>query len=164
MTVTDADYRRFVSGIRLQTLWLNESHVSRSLAALPKGATDVEIENRLSWGHVDQGFIALPGYRVTLRNEDGDEIARIEADFAVVYDARESVTEALIDRFQEANLPLNVWPYLREYVSATLARMGLPQVYLTPFTVYQGPSGYATDAQDPLPLESGVEVTGPSQP
>lgn len=49
----------------------------------------------------------------------------------VAYTIATPITPDLFDTFAERNLPLNAWPYLREFLQSALARAGWP-VYTLP--------------------------------
>lgn len=65
----------------------------------------------------------------------------ILAEFATHYRVREDTdTEALrpaLEEFGRCNVGFHVWPYWREYVQATCARMGIPVI---PIGMYRLPS------------------------
>src|SRR6266566_2163153 len=64
-----------------------------------------------------------------------DFFIRIEARFVVSYAVRseEGLTQDNFDAFGERNGIYNVWPYWREFVQSTTARMGLPPLTLPVF-------------------------------
>lgn len=153
VTVSDADYIRFIQGVELQDIWLHEARVERLGSAGPSGSVGLEIETRVRWGPGEHGFLAFHGFRVHLTTADEqreemasadapDGVATLEAEFALLYASEMAATEELFDRFQEVNLPVNSWPYLREFVSTTLARMGLNTIFIPAFKVTSsGPTG-----------------------
>jgi hypothetical protein len=55
----------------------------------------------------------------------------IRAEFEVRYTSLQRMTEEIFDEFRLRNLPLNTWPYFREFVHAALARTGWP-VFVLP--------------------------------
>ncbi|NLX20569.1 MAG: hypothetical protein GXY55_02715 [Phycisphaerae bacterium] len=59
---------------------------------------------------------------------DGEEALRIEALFVLAYrvDSLKGLDKTNFDAFGETNGLYNVWPFWREYVQATTARLGLP--------------------------------------
>ena len=60
--------------------------------------------------------------------EDGDEALRIEASYSLAYALKsaEGLTSDHFDAFGGTNGLYNAWPFWREYVQATTARLGLP--------------------------------------
>ncbi|MHB8576340.1 MAG: hypothetical protein ACYDCQ_13525 [Dehalococcoidia bacterium] len=57
-------------------------------------------------------------------------LAEINAVFALDFTSPLPMTNTIFPIFSENNLPVNTWPYLREFVSTTLGRMNW-----TPFTL-----------------------------
>jgi hypothetical protein len=63
--------------------------------------------------------------------EASEPVVSIRAEFEVRYSASERMTDALFAVFRQRNLPLNTWPYFREFIHAALARTGWP-VFVLP--------------------------------
>ena len=73
------------------------------------------------------GFNVLHRYRVRVRNKGSkQDKARISVTFLVTYTSKIAVNDELFDVFRERNLPINTWPYFREFVHNSLMRMGWP--------------------------------------
>ena len=87
--------------------------------------------------------------------EEGDDLPEeaqyleIEAEFYARYLLNPSADlEALrpaIEEFGRYNLGYHVWPYWREFVQSTCARMGIPPI---PVPMYRLPSNNAADAAE----------------
>ncbi|MBL0171693.1 MAG: hypothetical protein IPP90_13395 [Gemmatimonadaceae bacterium] len=45
------------------------------------------------------------------------------------------MTDAIFAEFERVNLPLNTWPYFREFLQSTLVRAGWPPFVLPAFKV-----------------------------
>ena len=65
-------------------------------------------------------------------NNLGEELARLEADFLLVYDATslEGFGTAHFNEFASYNGTFNAWPYWREFVNNMASRMQLPPLTL----------------------------------
>jgi hypothetical protein len=74
---------------------------------------------------------------------DFDRAVTIRADYAVEYASPLPMTDAYFETFRALNLPLNTWPYFREFVHSTLARAGWPPTTLPAFRVGAGKRGAA---------------------
>jgi hypothetical protein len=62
----------------------------------------------------------------------GEEtLVRVRATVEVGYAVETTMTDELFEVFSQRNLPLNTWPYLREFVQNSLSRAGWP-VYTLP--------------------------------
>lgn len=77
--------------------------------------------------------------------EDDRPAVSIRAEFEVKYSAAERMTDDVFTEFKQRNLPLNTWPYFREFVHAALARTGWP-VFVLP--VYRSTDAPLSPAED----------------
>lgn len=77
--------------------------------------------------------------------DDQEPAVSIEAEFEVKYSSAERMTNELFAEFRQRNLPLNTWPYFREFVHAALARTGWP-VFVLP--VYRSISAPLSPAEE----------------
>ncbi len=59
-----------------------------------------------------------------------DFAVKIICEFEVELTSQSKITEDFLEIFSRVNLPMNTWPYFREFVQNMLQRMGLP-----PFTL-----------------------------
>lgn len=59
------------------------------------------------------------------------ELIEILANFEAEYVSSEEVGEACLDEFAEGNVGYHVWPYWREFVQNSLARMQMPHDLVT---------------------------------
>lgn len=88
-------------------------------------------------------------------DEAGDDLAEdvqyleIEAEFCAQYRLKPSadidVLRPAIEEFGRFNLGYHVWPYWREFVQSTCARMGIPPI---PVPMYRLPNNSAADAAE----------------
>jgi len=118
-----------------------------------------EVEAKLAWSpsfHVQEVpsalVIRIP-FKVMLARRDGkaEPLAEIQVEFTLEYPLDllppSEMRPALFDAFSKVNGVYNSWPYLREVVQNTFARMALPPVVLPVYRV-------------PKPKESAPAVTG----
>ena len=78
-------------------------------------------------------------------HDETDTAVSIQAEFEVKYSSAQRMSDQLFAEFQRRNLPLNTWPYFREFVHAALARAGWP-VFVLP--VYRSISAPLSPADD----------------
>lgn len=71
-------------------------------------------------------------------NKKREPFAIIQASFLLVYSAEslEDITQENIDKFAELNGIYNSWPYWREFVQNTIARMNLPPLTIPVFRLF----------------------------
>ena len=83
-------------------------------------------------------ILILPEFKMTAKPEKsaGDELSlSIRAKFLLAYkiDDTAKIIKRNIDAFGQINGLYNAWPYWREFVQATIARMGLPKLVIPVF-------------------------------
>lgn len=127
--ITREDYAAFIAQIELLDVWLQEARVVNYYGPRLPAQGGFRIDSEVGWEAHPGGFRALNRDRVVLCTDD-ETYAEIEVTFALDFASRESMTDEIFTWFGEVNLPVNTWPYLREFVSTALGRMGWP-----PFTL-----------------------------
>jgi len=66
-----------------------------------------------------------------------NELGRIAAHFVAEYELTEDLTQECLDAFALKNASYHVWPYWREYVSISCARMNVPKIVMPTIQVAQ---------------------------
>ncbi len=69
-----------------------------------------------------------------LAGEDEKRVARIHAEYDVRLRSQEEFSKDFFQVYKDMSLPVNVWPFFREFVHTMLVRMGYPPFDL-PFLV-----------------------------
>jgi hypothetical protein len=82
-------------------------------------------------------FVYLLGFRLAGKTEDidaEDYVPKFEivGSFCAKYKSSRSLSEDEIKAFSENNIAYHIWPYWREYLQSTAARMGLKEVIEVP--------------------------------
>lgn len=77
--------------------------------------------------------------------DDFDELGRIEAKFVAEYEITEELPKECLDAFALQNASYHVWPYWREYVTSSCARMNVPKLVMP--TIQPAQNRHATDAE-----------------
>ena len=116
------EYNAFVQQIDLDSVWLASAKIDNGIGAEAPDRTDVTIDRFSSWDAVEGGFLAFDSYRIVL-GPPRDAAATIEVTFGLEYRSKLPMTDALFEPFKQFNLPLNAWPYAREFVASATARM-----------------------------------------
>ncbi len=78
----------------------------------------------------DQAIVFIhQTYTLTLKDEGTKKnVAKLTVTFCVEYSSDIPMSDEHMDVFVDTNLPLNTWPYFREYSHNSLARMGFMDV------------------------------------
>lgn len=132
LKISPADYAAFIGQIELIDLWLQSSNVENRYGPERPDQAGLGISTESRFEPFEDGFRGFDAYhRYQVRVErDGDILAEVEATFGVRFRSDQPMTPDIFDVFAEVNLPVNTWPYFREFLSTTMGRMGW-----TPFTL-----------------------------
>ncbi len=132
ITITPEEYGEFIKGIELKDVYLSSSKIKRlrepDLDALLRYGPK---RGKSKYGKSGDGFYGTFNFHVDLL-EEGDEtpFGEINVTFVVSYVSEKRMTQKIFDIFQDYNLPLNAFPYVREYIHTTTHRMGMPALIL----------------------------------
>jgi hypothetical protein len=67
-------------------------------------------------------------------DDDFIELGRIEAQFVAEYTQRDEIPEECLHAFAMKAPSFHVWPYWREFVASTCARMNVPKIVIPPMS------------------------------
>lgn len=144
-------YASFIGQIRLQGIWLASAKIlNRTGPAMPNNIA-IRIDDDATWEAQDWGFRAFTNYHVRL-TEGRKQLASVDATFAVDFASREPMSDSIFATFGEVNLPVNTWPYLREFLASSLSRMNW-----TPFTLPALKRGVPSTTSDPATTTDGAD-------
>src|SRR3712207_6224097 len=88
----------------------------------------MEVESSATFTQGEDEFRVLQSYGLSVLADE--PLAEIEVTFGLRFRSKQPMTEVFFEVFEEVNLPVNTWPYLREFVSSTLGRMGWQPITL----------------------------------
>ena len=125
-------YSAFIGQIELSSIWLHSSSIENSGGPGNLGETSVEIVANARWESAEDGFVAFHAYYVTINVTDSN-VASISVTFGLEFKSEQAMSEELFTVFQDVNLPVNTWPYLRSFLADGLGRMGWPPLTLPTF-------------------------------
>jgi hypothetical protein len=132
-SVSPSEYNEFLRGVQPR-----EVRLVRAGVEAPVRYGDVQLQAAVELGDsryepTDEGFLALQTGRFTGRDAEGNELIVVEAEFELRYASERPMTDSIFDVFHELNLPVNVWPYLREFFQQSTLRAGWPGFVLPAF-------------------------------
>lgn len=147
------DLERIVSVIQIESVRLCETHC-RSAVQPAEIADAINVNTSRKAAVVkepteDRSLRVETAFSLEVRSADDDGLqAEIRATFELSYAIpdEESFSPEELEAFAEGNAVFNAWPYWRELVQASLARMSLPPLTLPVFRVVPGES--ADEAED----------------
>jgi hypothetical protein len=124
------EYGRFVAGLDLQRVRLIESTIRASEPMSPDPSNnEVKLEETYSAISTEDGFEAMGIFRVQVKKRETNiEQGIIEVKFGFLYfsDMKLDVDDfpGYFEIFKQLVLPINVWPFAREYIQNSIVRMG----------------------------------------
>jgi hypothetical protein len=135
--MTDADkdlpidpqvYAAFIGQIELRKLWLSDASVTNPHGAMPADPSGVSVGVAISessrWESSSGGFHAFHTYELQLSGDGDHQFPKITVTFGIEFASQEAMTDETFSIFSRVNLPINTWPFLREFFYSTLGRMG----------------------------------------
>lgn len=135
--VSPETYNEFIRQIELSNIYLIQSTIVRD--RMPTMQVDVPLKftidrKALKFEILEDGFISKIKLDINLLDEESDKpFATIKTVWAAIYISKQEITREIYEVFKERNVPVNIWPYFREYVYSTISRMHLPQLTLPVF-------------------------------
>lgn len=145
-------YAEFIGGLELRQIWMTDTQVSNNLGPGHPPNVDVEISIRGRYHQKGRRLTAFQDYRLVYRLED-KEIGVILVGFGLEYEVDTPIDDELWEVFSDNNLPVNAWPFLREYVSTTLGRMGWTPLFLPALKVGIPPKSSDMKQEDVIELD-----------
>lgn len=133
--------RRLMAAAEIQSVRLVEAHCLYSPGAGPSdgGPLNVRLDSPVQRGSLAKGngLRALLTHILVAKRGKSRRVLRIEATFELVYSVppRPRPKADEVNAFCKTNAMFNSWPYWREFVQGTVARMGLPPLTLPFFRV-----------------------------
>ena len=113
----------FIGQIELTDIWLIQAHVANRHGPHTPVEAAVSFESEATWHTWERGFCVEHAWRVHFDSPDV-RLAEVEVTFGLRFSSQQAMTDRVFAVFREVNLPVNTWPYLREFVATTLGRMG----------------------------------------
>ena len=121
------DYNDFVKQIEVDDLRIVSAQVNLLDYSYFPSSAEVKWRMRASYEKAEEQFSVSHRYNVTiLDKETNEDKAKISVTFLVAYSSKTPINDDFFRIFKARNLPLNTWPYLREFVHNVTMRMGWP--------------------------------------
>lgn len=143
------DYDILIENIEFENITLVRSSVTcykmvqeRNNSA-PEKANKANVQLKFSTKEFDVlgGIFFVPvTFQVEATIDDHEKLFSIEFEMILYYSLKDINSlddkRKLLEKFIENNVPINFWPYAREYVSDLTMRMGFPPLYIPMFKQY----------------------------
>jgi len=131
--VITEEYKRFISGVNIKNIYLKSSTVNCNQEYIDfKKVPNISIDNESSYEIIEENlFKVLTKFVLKVRYENIDKaIIDIRVTFVIIYKNKIPITKEFFNIFKSRNVPLNIWPYFREYIHNTCNRIGVPPLVL----------------------------------
>jgi hypothetical protein len=128
------DYQQFIQGLEIVNIVLAAADLKRT--AMPgNGKFGFEAEGlEIQIFRAPDGFGCRMPLRFQLYEESEDAKRIVFAEINVAYEGwyrtQVEATDEYLETFQQVNLRMNLWPYVREFVHSQTQAMGLPPLVI----------------------------------
>lgn len=130
------EYNNFVKQIEIDDLRIVSAQVNILDYSYFPSSTEVKWRMRASYEETEEQFSVSHRYNVTILDKETNEAkAKISVTFYVVYSSKIPISDDFFKIFKVRNLPLNTWPYFREFVHNITMRMGWPPLIAPTYVV-----------------------------
>lgn len=137
------DFARVVSVVQIESVRLCEAHC-RSLVRPDETAENIRVETShiatiVGAQEADEALRIQVAFTLDVRDreDEGTSQAEVRGTFELSYrfPEEESFSSEELTAFAQVNAVFNAWPYWRELVQASLARMSMPTLTVPVFRV-----------------------------
>lgn len=130
------EYSNILKGLSLKQIYLEacSSNVNKKEFTSYKQLA-ITVTDRASFKQDDEQLIVTHKYFLTARKEENAEdkkhfLFKISVTFTLFFSSEINISKDFFDIFKRRNLPVNSWPYFREFVQSMTQRMNIPPVTL----------------------------------
>jgi len=133
--VSPQEYRDFIKGVEIENIFFSKGSFELLVFNRPFWKEEIDFsikENAKLLERNTKNFVVAHKYNLVISsaNKKDEKFLKISADLIVEYSSKKEITEEIFKLFREINLPVNTWPYFREYVHSCMGRLNLPPLIL----------------------------------
>ena len=130
-------YSEFVRQLELKGIWLAEAHISNQYGPDEPGQGQISVTSSAACHDLQGGFRVLHAYCLTFTTDNSTAL-EIRVTFGVDYCCPIAPSADIFSTFERSSLALNTWPYLREFVANSMARLAWRSFTLPAFKIDAG--------------------------
>jgi len=125
------EYHRILSSLKLQEIYLISSSVSLDRENLQK-SLKISLNNRATYEQQEDRLKVTHKFflKTDIPENQKEAPLKISATFRLTFISKHPLKKEFFEIFKQINLPLNSWPYFREFVQSTTQRMNIPPLTL----------------------------------
>ena len=124
-------YRKILNCLELRSLQVDEGKFSFIRENMVPNS-NVHVNDYASYEIETSEIVSITHiYKLMVKNpENRKKILGINVTYKLSYHCKEKFPEDFFDLFKDVNLPINTWPFFREFVSNITSRMNIPPLTL----------------------------------
>jgi len=131
LKITPEKYKKILDGLQIETFYLQQSK-SFVEPTIKPGDLQIAIEDKATYRNLNDSEVMVE-QTYTLKAKDKGKkktYLTIECTFNVLFSTKHPITDEFFDIYKDTSLPLNTWPFFREFVNNMTARMNIPPLTL----------------------------------
>lgn len=125
-TAGNTTYNAFIKGLNIKDIRLTSATIQNIDCYYFPTTAEVRWRMKAEYKNRDNKIEIFHRYNVRIFEKGKELKAKISVTFCVTYDSKMPMNEETFNKFKARNLPLNTWPYFREFVHSAVLRMGWP--------------------------------------
>lgn len=126
-------YNQLVKSLKIHSLKL--IHIDAQASTIELDDLEMRVKHRfnISYSNIsDSDFIAKAQLSLHFLSEE-EELGYFHCTYAIHYSSDAPMTDEIFEVFSRRNVPLNIWPYLREMAMSMTQKFGWSGFVLPPF-------------------------------
>ncbi len=127
--ITPERYREILQGLELRNIFLSEVKAKVKPELLSEGIK-IDIKENSEFSFENDRLIVTTKYTLTTKRKSKKSILNIEATYILEFNSKYEINDDFFEIYKEISLPLNTWPFFREFVNSITARMNIPPLVL----------------------------------
>ena len=122
-------YSELLKCVDLRDIFLKTANVAVNRDVF-KGKASLQYRDNVKLIQNSQGVAKTEVEYSLIAKSDRKRLFVITVKYQIVFEIKRDIPDEFFKVFNEINLPLNIFPYFREYVQSTISRMGLPPLII----------------------------------
>jgi preprotein translocase subunit SecB len=126
-TIAPEIYRKIVNGLELKNLYLTSCNSSVDRANIGPDVK-IKIDDDASFTRSEKKEIeVIQTFSIQAKDQASKKkVLNIKCEYRLIFTSKEDFTEEFFEVFKKVNLPINSWPFFREFVYNMTSRMFIP--------------------------------------
>lgn len=124
------EYGQIIRGVTLDEIYLESSSVAHNRESLLKRDLQITVRDRASYVQENNKVKVIHKYYLTAKESEMEKkfVIKISVCFCLVFLTDSPFSKEFFEIFKNINLPVNSWPYFREFVQNMTQRMNIPPI------------------------------------